>query len=43
LLKEAARVIEETLGSDQAALAEWLRKRLDGDAGIATLLKSWCR
>jgi len=39
VLKEAARVIEETLGPDQAVLAERLRKRLDGDAGIATLLK----
>jgi hypothetical protein len=39
VLKEAARVIGETLGPDQAALAERLRKRLEGDAGIATLLK----
>ena len=39
VLKEAARVIEDTLGPEQAALAERLRKRLDGDVGIATLLK----
>lgn len=40
VLKEAARVIEEALGPAQAALAERLRKRLEGDAGLATLLKS---
>ena len=39
VLREAARVIEDTLGPEYAALAERIRKRLDGDAGIATLLK----
>ena len=39
VLKEASRVIEEALGPEQAALAERLRKRLEGDAGLATFLK----
>ena len=39
VLKEAARVIDEALGPAEVDLAERLRKRLEGDAGIATLLK----
>lgn len=39
VLKEATRVIDETLGPEHAGLADRLRKRLEGDAGISTLLK----
>lgn len=39
VLKEAARVIEEVLGPEHASLAEKVRRRLEGDAGLATLLQ----
>lgn len=39
ILREVARVIGYTLGPDQKELAERLRKRLEGDAGLSTFLK----
>ncbi len=39
VLKEAARVVEEALGPEHATLARKVRRRLEGDAGLATLLK----
>jgi hypothetical protein len=39
VLDEASRVIGETLGPEQAPLAERLRKRLEGDAGLSAALR----
>lgn len=38
-LDEATRVIRETLGPTQTELAERLRRRLEGDAGLSTVLR----
>lgn len=39
VLDEASRVISEALGEENSELAEKLRKRLEGDAGLSTVLR----
>ena len=39
VLDEASRVIGETLGPEEVSLAEKLRKRLEGDAGLSAVLR----